>query len=151
MKRLQEASETKGKDLKDIYVIIGIKNSIKEIEKLSDSFDCKITQLLEYYHVAELDKKKNLVKDIHLDRIHNLAKSLEQLLKVREASSAEISPIISQQTMQYQDEIKEFYSKLNQFGPNIRKEEFANKYDIGSEKAFEDIDFVHLLSNSLKT
>ena len=142
MKRLQEASETKGKDLKDIYVIIGIKNSIKEIEKLSDSFDCKITQLLEYYHVAELDKKKNLVKDIHLDRIHNLAKSLEQLLKVREASSAEISPIISQQTMQYQDEIKEFYSKLNQFGPNIRKEEFANKYDIGSEKAFEDIERV---------
>ena len=139
--RLREAADTKGKDLDDIKVIIGIKDAINEIIKLSDGFDCTITQLLEYYKFGELEKVK-AAKEIHIDRIHNLEKALDELEKVREASSTEINPIIAQKTNQYQDEIKDFYSELNQFGPKIRKEEFAYKYEIGYEKAFEDIDTV---------
>lgn len=85
-------------------------------------------------------KKKALSKEIHKDRIENLIKQHHNLEEIRKASAQEISPIINDKTIDYQNEIKDFYSELNKFGPSIKKENFATQYDLGYERAFEDIE-----------
>ena len=140
MKRLENSSITEGKDLNDINVLIDIKNSNKEIEKVSDNFDLKINQLLEYYIDEKIGEKKALSKEVHKDRIENLSKMHAKLEEIRKNSAQEISPIINDKTIDYQNEIKDFYSELNKFGPAIKKENFATDYNMGYERAFEDID-----------
>ncbi len=140
MKRLENSSSTEGKDLTDINVLIDIKNSNKEIEKVSDNFDLIINQLLEYYIVNKIGEKKALSKEVHKDRIENLAKMHAKLEEIRKNSAQEISPIINDKTIDYQNEIKDFYSELNKFGPAIKKENFATDYNMGYERAFEDIE-----------
>lgn len=84
--------------------------------------------------------EKALSKEIHKDRIENLIKQHHNLEEIRKASAQEISPIINDKTIDYQNEIKDFYSELNKFGPSIKKENFATQYDLGYERAFEDIE-----------
>ena len=139
MKRLSDTSNTQGKDLDNIYQIIEIKNSNKEIEKVSDDFDLTINQLLEYYNDGDLNSKKALIKECHKDRIENLRKMHDDLLEMRKNSAATISPVINDKTEEYKNKIKDFYSKLNQFGPQIKREEFATKYEIGYEEAFKQM------------
>ncbi|MBO6262544.1 MAG: hypothetical protein J6N95_08120, partial [Bacilli bacterium] len=140
MKRLENSSSTEGKDLNDINVLIDIKNSNKEIEKVSDNFDLIINQLLEYYIDFKIGEKKALSKEVHKDRIENLTKMHTKLEEIRKNSAQEISPIINDKTIDYQNEIKDFYSELNKFGPAIKKENFATDYNMGYERAFEDIE-----------
>ena len=140
MKRLEKSSSTDGKDLNDINVLIDIKNSNKEIEKVSDNFDLKINQLLEYFIDEKIGEKKALSKEVHKDRIENLSKMHAKLEEIRKNSAQEISPMINDKTIDYQNEIKDFYSELNKFGPAIKKENFATDYNMGYERAFEDID-----------
>ena len=140
MKRLENSSSTEGKDLNDINVLIDIKNSNKEIEKVSDNFDLTINQLLEYYIYEKIGEKKALSKEVHKDRIENLVKMHAKLEEIRKNSAQEISPIINDKTIDYQNEIKDFYSDLNKFGPAIKKENFATDYSMGPDRAFEDID-----------
>ena len=140
MKRLENSSSTEGKDLNDINVLIDIKNSNKEIEKVSDNFDLIINQLLEYYIDFKIGEKKALSKEVHKDRIENLTKMHTKLEEIRKNSAQEISPIINDKTIDYQNEIKDFYSELNKFGPAIKKENFATDYNMGYELAFEDIE-----------
>ena len=140
MKRLEKSSSTDGKDLNDINVLIDIKNSNKEIEKVSDNFDLKINQLLEYFIDGKIGERKALSKEVHKDRIENLSKMHAKLDEIRKNSAQEISPIINDKTIDYQNEIKDFYSELNKFGPAIKKENFATDYNMGYERAFEDID-----------
>ena len=140
MKRLEKSSSTEGKDLSDINVLIDIKNSNKEIEKVSDNFDLIINQLLEYYIHNKIGEKKSLSKEVHKDRIENLAKMHAKLEEIRKNSAQEISPIINDKTIDYQNEIKDFYSELNKFGPAIKSENFATDYNMGYERAFEDIE-----------
>ena len=99
MKRLENSSSTEGKDLTDINVLIDIKNSNKEIEKVSDNFDLIINQLLEYYIVNKIGEKKALSKEVHKDRIENLAKMHAKLEEIRKNSAQEISPIINDKTI----------------------------------------------------
>ena len=139
LNRLHDGSSTQDKDLNDIDVLISIKNTNNEITKVSDDFDLIINQLLEYYNDGEYEKKKNLSKEVHKDRIENLIKKHQELQETRKNSASEIAPIISDKTVYYQNEIKNFYSKINQFALTIKKEEFATNYNIGYEKAFEDI------------
>ncbi|MCQ2816062.1 MAG: AAA family ATPase, partial [archaeon] len=138
MKELHDGVDTNGKNTNEIDDIIKIKNTIKEIEKLSDNFDMRITQCMEYYEVANLDSKKSSAKgDINLNTIKKLNDNLEQLKKLKEGTSQVINPIITKKTMEYQEEIKEFYSKLNSFGSSIKSQPFAQDYNLGYQKATE--------------
>lgn len=138
MKSLIQNAHTKGKDLKDIDQILNIKNTIKEIESNSDKMDCKINQIEEFYKYNEIDKKK-LIKEVNLDRIHGLFKDHTEMIKVSENSRAEINPLIADETEHHKELIKEFERELRTYGASIRGKEVAKDYNIGPEKAFEEI------------
>lgn len=142
MMKMIEESSTKGKDLKNINTIISIKFTNKEMQSVADKYDCKINQLIEYYRHFELDKKK-LARDITYDRINNMFKTHEQMLKVMEESRQEITPIIQIKTEEYKELIKEFGREINNYGSKIRTRDFANKYENGPNRAYEEIDQVN--------
>lgn len=142
MDLLISESITKGKDLKDIDVLINIKNHIKEIESDSDKFDCKINQIDEYYKYYELDKKK-IVKDITLDKIATLESKFKTMIAVAEKSRNEINPLLIAETESYKEKIREFDREVKKLGGDIRKKEFAYEYKIGPQKAFEEINKVN--------
>lgn len=138
MNKLYSDIDPKGKDLSNVHDIIGIKNTIKEVEKQADNFDKKITQCLEYYQTADLDHKKCPAKgDVTLDTIKKLNDQLEKLKGLKETTASQISPIVIKMTMEYQEEIKDFYSKLNSFCISIKDQPYAKDYQLGYAKATE--------------
>jgi dynein heavy chain len=143
MEKLIADSKTKGKDLSDINTIINIKNSNKTIDIESDKIDCTINQLVEYYKTFELGKTK-ISKEISIDKLEGMFKTLNQMLEIRESSGNEIAPLIVEQTEKNKTEIQEFTRTLITYGSQIRLREFAQRYDIGPKKAFEEIAKVEL-------
>ncbi len=143
MENLINESKTKGKDLSQINTIINIKNSNKEIDVNSDKIECKINQLVEYYKTFELDKKK-IAKEISLDKLEGMFKTWNQMLVIRESSHSEIAPLILEQTEIHKNIIQNFSRDLNSYGSKIRLREFAQRYDIGPKKAFEEIEQVEV-------
>ena len=150
METLISESKTKGKDLADINSIINIKNSNKEIDLNSDKIECKINQLVEYYKTFELDKKK-IAKEISLDKLEGMFKTWNQMLEIRESSGNEIAPLILEQTEVNKNIIQNFSRDLNSYGSKIRLREFAQRYDIGPKKAFEEIAQVEVQINEFQT
>jgi dynein heavy chain len=143
MQKLIEESKTKGKDLTNINTIINIKNSNKTIDNESDRIDCTINQLVEYYKTFELGKNK-ISKEIPIEKLEGMFKILNQMLEIRESSGNEIAPLIVEQTEKNKTEIQEFSRNLITYGSQIRLREFAQRYDIGPKKAFEEIAKVEL-------
>merc|ERR1711957_16375 len=143
METLIKDSKTKGKDLSNINTIISIKNSNKTIDLESDKIDCTINQLVEYYKTFEIGKTK-IAKEIPLDKLEGMFKTLNQMLDIRENSGNEIAPLIIDQTDKNKTEIQEFSRTLITYGSQIRLREFAQRYDIGPKKAFEEIAKVEL-------
>lgn len=141
MENLIQDSSIKNKDLKDIHTIIKIKNSNKDIQQNAEKFDCKINQVLEYFELYEIDKKK-LAKEIQLETIMKLFRTHEQMLKIAEDSNSEITPIITEQTELHKELIKDFGRELNNFGTKLRGKEFSINYQMGPQKAFEEIAIV---------
>jgi dynein heavy chain len=137
MNHLIGESSTKKKNLNDINTIIAIKNSNKEIEVNADSYDCKINQLLEYFKLFELDKKK---QPITLDRIRELLELHAQMLKTCDSSRSEITPKINDKTEEYKDLIKQLGKNIVNYNSKLKTQIFATNYAIGPDKAFKEIE-----------
>ena len=103
---------TKDKDLKDVKVLLNVKEKVEQTQKETDAITLQIDQLDESLKLFQANK---LSKDSQLKSLAKLGKDWVDLKKICKDTKKEIAPIVSQEKDKNNFNIKRLEEDITQF------------------------------------
>ena len=122
---------TKGKELDDIKVVLGIKESVEAIKRDENEITLQIDQLEESLKLFQAAK---LSKDSQLKSLNKIHKEWVDVKKIAKETKKEIEPKVSSFQDTNNFNIKRLEEDITTFTQEMKKREFF-QYACGSEQA----------------
>lgn len=122
---------TKGKELEDIKVVLGIKESVENIKKEENNITLQIDQLEESLKLFQANK---LSKDSQIKALAKIHKEWVDVKKIAKDTKKEIEPKVQAFQDSNNFNIKHLEEGINTFTQEMKKREFF-QYSCGSEQA----------------
>ena len=129
---------TKDKDLKDVKVLLNVKERVEHTQKETDAITLQIDQLDESLKLFQANK---LSKDSQLKALMKLSKDWIDLKKICKDTKKEIAPIVAQEKDKNNFNIKRLEEDITQFIQEMKKREFF-QYKCGTKTALAKLDGV---------
>jgi hypothetical protein len=122
---------TKGKELEDIKVVLGIKESVENVKRDENDITLQIDQLEESLKLFQLAK---LSKDSQHKALTKINKEWTEVKKIAKDTKKEIEPKVSGFSDSNNFNIKRLEEDITTFTQEMKKREFF-QYACGSEQA----------------
>jgi len=103
---------TKDKEMKDVKVLLKVKEYVEEIQANTDLITLNIDQLDES---LKLFQQHKLTKDAQLKGLTSINKSWGELKKMSKETKKEIAPLVSQENDKNSHNIKRLEEDITQF------------------------------------
>lgn len=130
---------TKDKELKNVKVLLKVKEHVEKTQSEADVIMLQIDQLDE---ALKLFQSKKLAKDAQLKGLAKINKEWTDLKKQTKDTSKEIAAYVSHEDEKNKTNIKKLEESITQFTQDMRKREFF-QYNCGTEMAKEKLDGVY--------
>jgi dynein heavy chain len=129
---------TKDKDLKEVKVLLAVKEKVETTMKKSEVITLHIDQLDESLKLFQAHK---LTKDSQLKALTKLNKDWNDIKKLTRDVKKEIAPFVAQEKSKNEANIKALEEAITQFIQDMKKREFF-QYKCGVETALSKLDGV---------
>ena len=131
---------TKDKDLKNVKVLLGVKENVEATFNHSDLITLQIDQLDESLKVFQAAK---LSKDAQIKSLAKLNKEWTDLRKIAKDVKKEIAPLVAQENEKNKANIKHLEDNIVTFTQEMKKREFF-QYKCGTQTALQKLDGVFI-------
>jgi len=129
---------TKDKDLKDVKVLLNVKEQVERTQNDADKITHELDQLDES---LKLFVEKKQAKDSQLKALAKLNKEWVDLKKIAKDTKKEIAPLVDQEMDKNNLLIKKLEEEITQFTQEMKKREFF-QYKCGTVVALEKLNGV---------
>jgi dynein heavy chain len=128
----------KDKELKNVKVLLRVKENVESTQKNVDNITLQIDQLEE---ALKLFHGKKLAKDAQIKSMNKLKKEWVDVKKITKEAKKEIDPYVAHEADRNVGLIKKLEEDISQFTGDMRKREFF-QYACGTEQAKIKLDGV---------
>jgi len=129
---------TKEKDIKNVKVLLQIKEKVEQTNESADRVTLEIDQLDECLKLFQAHK---LSKDAQLKLLTKINKEWVDLKKLVKDTKKEIAPLVQQESDKNKQNIKKLEEDIVQFNQEMKKREFF-QYKCGTKTAQEKLNGV---------